>query len=138
MKFFVLAVLIFLTGCAANPAKENDQSIQQFASNFSGKELRFTFPAPGLNVSNGDSIPSGARDPLFGYADRKEAYAPAYKYRKAEGGSLWIVDRSHFSKRGAPCPYFSDARNMTNCCGNCACITLVKIWPMIDPAVRFP
>ncbi|MGV3742548.1 MAG: hypothetical protein ACO1NO_09595 [Burkholderiaceae bacterium] len=102
MKLPVSAFVLALAGCAAAPVGEDNQTIEQFVSTLSGKELR-------LRSSTSDAVPessasSGAKDAAFGYAGLKQVYAPAYRHCESARGILRIVEQRAFSKGGRSLP----------------------------------
>jgi hypothetical protein len=104
MKSFMTAVLSVLTGCASDVAVENEQSIAQFVTDFSGKELRLHSPASPTDSLAGDSTLSDTRDAEFGYAGLRDAYAAAQKICGAAAGTLRIAGQRAFSKAAPNLP----------------------------------
>ncbi len=102
MKLPASALLLALAGCAAAPSGEEGQTIEQFVTMFSGKELRLQVPVAD-DASDALAL-SGAKDATFGYAGLKQVYAPAYKHCESGGGALRVAEQRAFSKGGAMLP----------------------------------
>jgi hypothetical protein len=63
MRTLVAAVLIALVACTTHPP-QGKQTIEQFAEDLSGEEIRLQFP-PASDASTTPSLLSGARDPYW-------------------------------------------------------------------------
>lgn len=104
MKTLVAAVSVLLAACVTTQPSADDQTIEQFVSDLSGKEIRLHAPMSVSDASVDAFAPSAAGDAVFGYAGLRQVYAPAYKHCEAAGGTLHIAEPASFSESGATLP----------------------------------